>query len=71
MTVVTWRLRGRAELIQAFAQVVVEATQELERTVFVSFPCSLLFLFCCFFFVGRASAPTGCSPQDSGQLHSS
>ena len=41
----------------------MEATQELERAVFVSFPLrSALW--------GRASAPSGCSPRDSGAVGS-
>ena len=52
MAAVTRRLRGRTDRIQAFAQAEVEQTRELERAVFVSFPCFLPFFFCCCFFVG-------------------
>ena len=62
---------GEADEI-SYRDGVENATQELERAVFVSFPLHSAFSF----FVasslwGRASAPTGCSPRDSGQLHSS
>ena len=72
MAAVTRRLRGRTDRIQAFAQAEVEATQELERAVFVSFPLRSAFSsFVPSSLWGRASAPTGCSPRDSGQLRSS
>ena len=37
MVAVTRRLQGRTDRIQAFAQDEVEATQDLERAIFVSF----------------------------------
>ena len=49
MSAVTWRLRVRADWIQAFAQAEVEATQELERAVFVSFRLRSASLFHRFF----------------------
>ena len=58
------RLRRRTERLEAFAQAEVEQTRDLERAVLVS----LLVISSLW---GRASAPTGCSPRGSGQLHSS
>ena len=62
MAAVTRRLRGWTDRIQAFAQDELEQMRELVHAVLV---CSSLFVFSLW---GRASAPTGCSPRDSGQL---
>ena len=52
---VSRHLRGRTKRLEAFAQAEVERTRDLERTVLVS-------LLVISSLLGRASAPTGCSP---------